>query len=949
MESLLFYMFCTWIVLLVMIHASPTKPSCHPEESSALMEFKRSFRIKRLDSHCIYPKIESWSLDESEDCCSWDGVECDKANSHVTGLDLSNSCLFGTISSNTTLFRLLHLESLNLAWNDFNSSSIPYGFGNFSRLRYLNFSYSKISGKVPSDISWLSRLISLDLSYGLYLEMPNIGNFVWNLTVLRELDLSYVNMLSPFPHVLANSSSLKSLKLVGCGLHGEFPVSIFQLPNLEVLDIAQNANLSGFIPELNWGNRLKSLSLQTTNFSGKIPISLGNLVFLSKLSIGYCHFSGSLPTSMNNLSQLAYLDISENKFQGQIFASFANLTQLSTLYLLNNNFSDGNWDWLVNLSKLTHLFLSDVQLSSPIPSSIVNLTQLVFLDLSYNDLEGEIPNSLGELRNLEYLVLIGNNLSGVLKLHKLVNLEVLRLGFNNISLVSKTEMNATLPKLFMLGLHSCNLHEFPEFLGYLSRLIWVNLSNNKIRGSIPTWMWNGSKDTLEWIDLSHNFLTCYSQINLPLPKLIYLDISSNQLKTELPSPPPSVTYYNISNNILFGGIQSICRAKSLIFLDLSDNSLNGTIPSCLGNIDSLSILDLGKNKLGGMIPHAFPKGCALKMIDLTENRLHGPIPRSLVNCTMLEHLNLGYNQILDGFPLWLSELTELKVIILKSNKFHGPIETYRSLFSFSKMHIMDLSYNNFSGELPSKLLQSFHAMQVIISQDRLEYMNAFGSISTSLGIFQGNFNYEMKLINKGIERDYPKIPFALMQIDLSNNKFEGHIPDLIGDLKSLVFLNLSNNVLTGSIPPSLVNLMMLESLDLSRNNLSGEIPQKLARLTFLSSFNVSHNQLSGPIPQGNQFNTFTEDSFAMNEGLYGSPFPNKCTMSWENLPLPPPLEEDVSEESLFNLDWEYVLTGAGVGFVIGVVLGNLIIDEKSRWFKLYSKRMVKGWSRLRRH
>ncbi|XP_030474420.2 receptor-like protein 9DC3 [Syzygium oleosum] len=318
---------------------------------------------------------------------------------------------------------------------------------------------------------------------------------------------------------------------------------------------------------------------------------------------------------------------------------------------------------------------------------------------------------------------------------------------------------------------------------------------------------------------------------------------------ELPTPPPSVTYYNI----LFGEIQSICRARSLFVLDLSNNSLNGTIPSCLGNIDSLSILDLGKNKLEGTIPHAYPKGCALILIDLTKNRLQEPIPRSLVNYTMLEYLNLGYNQILDGFPPWLSELTKLKAIILKSNKLHGPIKTYRSQFNFSNLHIMDLSNNSFNSELPSKLLKSFHAMEVVVSQDQLEYMNTFEVIPSSLSTVARSLYYEMKLTNKGTEREYLKVPFALMQIDLSDNKFKGHIPDLIGDLKSLVLLNLSNNILSGSIPPSLANLTKLESLDLSQNKLSEEIPQQLAQLTFLSSFNVSHNQLSGPIPRGSQF------------------------------------------------------------------------------------------------
>ncbi|KAL3738567.1 hypothetical protein ACJRO7_020008 [Eucalyptus globulus] len=922
MASLL-YALLFQIILLLMIHTSLAKPLCHPDESSALMEFKRSFRITTAEFRCVYPKVESWSPNGHGDCCSWDGVECNEASGHVTGLDLSSSCLLGNITSNTSLFRLLHLESLNLAFNDLNSSSIPYGFGNLSRLQYLNLFGSEFSGKVPSDISRLSRLTSLDLSSKwASLEMPSIENFVQNLIMLRELDLSIISMPSPFPHILANFSSLKSLVLRNCGLHGEFPVSIFQLPKLEVLDINYNDNLSSFIPEQQWGNPLKSLSL------------------------GGTIFSSSLPSSLGNLSQVAYIDLRGSKFMGQITASFANLTQLSYLDLSKNNFTGGISHWL---------------LSGALPFSFENLTQLVWLDLSFNNWQGEIPNSLWELKDLEYLALRHNNLSGTVDLHKLKNLTTLLLDFNNISFVSNTEVNDTLPKLSTLSLVSCNLHEFPRFLGYLNGLEWVDLSNNKIKGSIPTRMWNGSKETSMNMDLSHNFLTDFgsSHINLPMPQLTYMDlshnlltsflnkhinlalpmltylnISSNLLKTTLPSPPPLAKYYNISNNNLFGEIQSICKARSLVILDLSINSLNGTIPSCLGNIDSLTILNLGRNKLEGMIPNGYPKVCVLKIIDLANNRLQGPIPRSLINCPMLEYLNLGYNQIHDGFPSWLSKLTKLRAIILKSNKFYGPIETYRNQFNFSNLHIMDLSNNGFTGELPSKLLQSFHAMKVIVSQDQLEYMNTSQGLPLSLETYEKIVDYDMKLMSKGTEREYTKVPYALKGIDLSNNKFEGCIPDFIGDLKSLVLLNLSNNILTCFIPPSLANLRVLESLDLSRNKLSREIPQQLAQLTFLSSFD---------------FNTFGASSFAMNEGLCGNPLPKKCTTIGDDIPLPTsPLEEENGDKSLFDLDWKVVLIGAGVGFLIGVVLGNFFIDEKSRWFLYYSRIMAKGWKTSRR-
>ncbi|KAF7849434.1 hypothetical protein BT93_L0803 [Corymbia citriodora subsp. variegata] len=951
MAALSLYLLLSWVFLLSLFRTGFAEALCHEDESSALMEFKR--RINTTDvGQCINPKVHSWSLDGSGDCCSWGGVECDEVTGRVITLDLSSSCLSGTMSPNTTLFRLVHLESLNLAFNSFDFSPIPYGFSNLSRLQYLNLSFSDFSGEIPHDISQLSELISLDLSYnrGELLHLPNMGDFVHNLTGLKKLDLSFVNLSSSLPPILANFSSLTLLGLSSCGLNGELPVSIFQLPNLEVLDVVGNSNLSGFFPKPHWGSPLKYLYLSSTNFSGEIPTSIGNLSLLNELKAGNCYFSGSLPSSMGNLSHLTMLDLPKNNLQGQIPVSFVNLTQLSKLRLYSNNLSGDTLEWIVNLTKLTDLDIADNQLSSGLPSSFENLKQLRILYLSHNKLHGNIPSTLWNLKNLQFLILGSLNLNGTLDandLFKLKNLEDLRLSHNNISF-TKTFINATSSKLAYLHLDSCNLTEFPQFIGYLSKLVVLGLSHNKIQGTIPRWIWNNRKESLYLVDLSNNLLTGFenNQTNLPFPNLKYLDISSNLLKTILPIPPPLVELYNISNNFLFGEIPtSICEVSSLVVLDLSNNALNGKIPPCLGSIGPLTLLNLARNKFHGMIPRVYPNSCTLKMIDLKENRLRGIVPRSLENCRMLEYLNLGDNQINDTFPFWLSKLAYLNIIVLQSNKFHGPIEGHLSQLNFTSLHILDLSNNSFNGKLPSKLLGSCHAMKVIDGQDKLAYMSISPLINITYMIVGVKMTYAMTLMNKGTERKYEKISTILMAIDLSCNKFEGFIPELIGDLKSLRMLNLSHNFLTGSIPPSLANLAVLESLDLSLNNLVGEIPQQLASLTFLEVFDVSHNQLSGPIPRGTQFDTFGSSSFAMNEGLCGSPLPNKCTNGDNTPPPPSSFKVDHEEESLFDLDWKIMLAGTGVGFLVGVVLGNLIIDEKSRWFLHSSKRMAKGWNR----
>ena len=87
-----------------------------------------------------YPKIISWKKDK--DCCSWDGVKCDDTTLLVSGLDLSCSWLSSSIPSNSSLFLLYHLRSLNLAGNNFNYSLISFEFGSYKMLTPLNLSYS---------------------------------------------------------------------------------------------------------------------------------------------------------------------------------------------------------------------------------------------------------------------------------------------------------------------------------------------------------------------------------------------------------------------------------------------------------------------------------------------------------------------------------------------------------------------------------------------------------------------------------------------------------------------------------------------------------------------------------------------------------------------------------------------------------------------------------------
>ncbi|KAM3753063.1 hypothetical protein ACB098_03G065600 [Castanea mollissima] len=646
-----------------------TQPVCKDFESSALLQLKQSLEIDVSASFdpFAYPKISSWNSGERNDCCSWDGVLCDRGTGYVIGLDLSSSQLYGSFNSSSSLFHLVYLQKLNLADNDFNYSQIPPSIRYLSNLTYINLSMSAFSGQIPPEIFELSNLVSLDLSFN-PLKLQN-------------------------PGLLANLPSLKSLDLSSCGLYGD------------------------------------------------IPMSLKNLTQLTQFLVHNNQLTGQIPPWLGNLTQLTDIDLSE--FHSKYLSGRVEL------------------DLLLNKKKLTILLLSGFHLSFPINSTF----------------------------------------------------------------------NTSTPKLKILALNACNLTEFPIFLHSQQELKILSLANNKIQGQIPNWLFNMGKQTLFSLDLSHNFLTNFESFNhssppiLPWDNLLDLDLSSNKLQGSLPIPPPSIAQYNITNNKLTGEISPLfCNLSSIEILDLSHNNLGGMLPKCLSNLSDLVVLNLQSNNFRGILPGIYMEQSRLKAIDVSYNQLEGQVPRSLSNCTMLEILLLGNNRLSDIFSSWLGKLPRLRVLSLQSNGFHSAIGKPESSLDFPKLQIIDVSFNNFTGKLPYEHFQSWTSMKVanLTFDEDNAYMVVDTSTPSPYSIFVNDFSYTLEMTNKGIKTLYQKIQDHLVAIDLSSNKFDGEISEVIGNLKGPHLLNVSNNMLTGPIPSSLENLMELESLDLSQNRLSGD-------------------------------------------------------------------------------------------------------------------------------
>ncbi|KAJ8425893.1 hypothetical protein Cgig2_033166 [Carnegiea gigantea] len=835
----------------------------------------------------------------------------------------------------------------------------------------LAHSPSSVRPSCPDDerLSVIDLSANVDPSTGSRLSVKDrsLERLVQNFTHLTYLNLDSVDISSPVPTILANFTSLEYLSLTQSNLCGQFPSSIFGLPHLEHLDLSGNYALQGFLPEFQPNSRLREIFVGMAAFSGEVPPSVGRLAHLEVLDLLHNGLSGSIPSSLGNLTKLTCLILSDNSFSGDIPFSLANLIQLEVLALSGVNLDRPHQlhSLLFNLNKLMHLTLTGMNLATEIPSFISNLTRLEYLDLSENQLIGQIPVWLMNQTRLDHLYLNRNHLKGPIpqEISQLVNVQWLDFSDNgdlhgnfnpflkllfltelmldgvNLAFPEDTATNKSYPKLNMISLKSCNLEEFPQFLRIQDDLEEVDLAYNRIRGLIPQWFLNISKESLHTLVLFSNFLTAFEHPvkMLPWNYLKILDLSGNQLQGSLPIPPTSMQIYHVCDNRLVGSIpQQICHASSLKYLDISNNHLGGQIPDCISELArSLVMLNLRGNNFHGIIPRSYPKSCKLKMINLSQNQLEGRIPRSLVNCVMLVVLDIGQNRVNDTFPSWLGSLPNFQALVLRHNNFHGSIMDRSKIRGhFQSLRIIDLSHNFHNGDLPSEFLQVWDGMKIAKggqSNTSGTVIELDVTIGGGLVVVDLEYNYSIFIANKGNDMLYPIIMSVFRVIDFSSNNFTGRIPDSISELRGLQALNLSNNHLEGRIPSSLSNIIDLESLDLSMNKLSGGIPQELTKLTFLEVFNVSHNLLVGPIPQGSQFDTFDNSSFDGNPGLCGSVLSNKCG-NMHVSPSTPPIVKTNEEEDSDVIDWVIRASGCISGFAVGCAIGKYITDRNHEWF-----------------
>ncbi|KAL7163452.1 hypothetical protein ACSBR2_039540 [Camellia fascicularis] len=341
----------------------------------------------------------------------------------------------------------------------------------------------------------------------------------------------------------------------------------------------------------------------------------------------------------------------------------------------------------------------------------------------------------------------------------------------------------------------------------MTQLTELHFTRNKFKGEIPNSMW--------W----------------NLWNLRVLDLSNNKFKGEIPNSMQnlySLCILDLSYNKLSGNLWTLvspfgCIHSNLKVLELKINVFSGHLSNHLGEFENLEYLDISENSFYGLLPSSIGKLLYLRVLNTRNNQLNGSIPNSLGQLSKLEKLDLSKNSFVGMvFELHFAKLKRINELYLFRNTFLVLNVSSQWIPPFLLPSILMASIK-VGPQFPLWLKTQKNVRDLVMSN---------ASISNTIpdwfhNIFSEN-QRELILSSNKFNGPLTSLPSDTMILDISHNLISGPIL-MNDDNKKLGFqiLTLSNNHFTGGIPTSFCKATDITIIDFSKNQLSGIIPRCL--------------------------------------------------------------------------------------------------------------------------
>nr|WP_294929053.1 leucine-rich repeat domain-containing protein [uncultured Flavobacterium sp.] len=491
----------------------------------------------------------------------------------------------------------------------------------------------------------------------------------------------------------------------------------------------------------------------TSNVSGSIPASFGNLKYLKNLSLYAGSYSKNLTTTdlnvLSELQSLETLDMRYCRIESAIPSSWSKLKKLKTISF-NNNSIKGLPEELGEMESLVTLEFPNNQIKL-IPASIGNLENLVTLNLSDNQIEVMIKE-LENITTLKTLNLSNNYISNVaallsssvnLQLHyQSINVDGLvytgsdlkvenlpntvhynrtkndfsarrqfgvYVGGNQIgnNVTADADGSVVVPASYLASLKTGDqfylYQQYDSSTGSVSYYSRVNFVNVKVdQPQIPDLEYQalvaiynamgGANWNNKW-NIAENNLHEGAWYGVSIENGHITGLNFNNISNVSGAIPASISNLKYLKNLsLYGGSYS----KNLSTTDLN----------VIAELEALESLDLRYTKIKGDIPASWSKLKKLKTAYLGYNTLTA-LPEDIGAMESLVTLEIPNNQI-KAIPVSIGNLTNLVTINLSDNKVEVLVKELENITTLKTLNLSSNSVSNIAGLLDSGVNLALH-------------------------------------------------------------------------------------------------------------------------------------------------------------------------------------------------------------------------------------------------
>uniref|UniRef100_A0A7S3DR25 Leucine-rich repeat-containing N-terminal plant-type domain-containing protein n=1 Tax=Entomoneis paludosa TaxID=265537 RepID=A0A7S3DR25_9STRA len=581
---------------------------------------------------------------------------------------------------------------------------------------------------------------------------------------------------------LQDEEGVQTINLIDNGLVGTFPSQMFGLPSLVELGLRGNEDLvvslngiqnaaatlevldvsNTLLESLAWISRatkLKSIYADQAGLIGGFPDELLSIPTLQTIHLNWNFLVGRLPIDIGvQLPGLKYLHVSGNDFHGPIPTSVGFLAELEEL-ILDDNLISGELPSteLSYLPRLRHLSVvriakSGRKVTGPLPT-LDKVPLLESLGLDNNDLTGTIPeNFLSSSVSVQEVVMTHNSLVGGIP--------------DALASLSQVHLAVIANEITKISQEFCDENE------------WIESTASFFNASCDGFMCPpGTANQFgRGVDLNNPCEPCEDDNGATFYGSTSCEVPADE-RAILTKIFDDLQGHGWTRNDYWGSKASVCDwygvscdNGAVVAINLSSNNLKGDVPSEIFHLPKLQQLLLSSNQ----IQISFDE--IGKAANLLELRLASTGLRSLEginSAKMLTFLSIASNNLAGQFPDGLFALENLRFLAMNNNALTGPVP--EDIGELRYLRYLQLDSNLFNQNVPS------FSKSLTLTHVRMAGNELTGEIPADF------------------LRSVPAR--STMQVDLSNNRLTGQVPEALGRFDKMT-LALQQNQIT-DLPTSL--------------------------------------------------------------------------------------------------------------------------------------------------